>query len=351
MTLKQCLLVANDCYKSNLKMTGNKPVGIVVHSTGANNKNLKRYVQPLKTDSNRATIIADIGTNLLGNHWNKSGLAKCVHAFIGVNNAGVVETYQTLPFDVCCWGVGKGSKGSYNYNPTAKVQFEICEDNLKDKKYFDAVFKEAAEFCAHICKKYKLSVDTITSHQESYQKGYGSNHGDCDHWLKKFDKDMNWFRAEVDKILNPKPKTESVQTSTTSTATKITTGAKLTLNKVALYSAATSTKAATTKTGTFYVWDKEAINNRIRITNKESNVGKLGKVTGWVNCADVTDSVIPYKVKITASTLNVRKGGSTKYAILRTVKKNTTHTIVKEQNGWGELETGGWISLSYTKKV
>lgn len=101
MVLKQCILTANDCYKKGTKMTGGKPTGIVVHSTGANNKNLKRYVQPLKSDPNYDAIIADLGKNQYCNDWNHSakemGRSVCVHAFIGVNAAGKVETYQTLP--------------------------------------------------------------------------------------------------------------------------------------------------------------------------------------------------------------------------------------------------------------
>lgn len=209
MNLKKCILTANDCYKKGTKMTGGKPTGIVVHSTGTNNKTLKRYVQPLPTDPNYAEIMADIGTNVYGNHWNRSaaklGRSVCVHAFIGVNAAGKVETYQTLPFDICCWGVGSGSKGSYNYNPQARVQFEICEDALTDRTYFDAAFKEAIEFCAYLCKLYGFGVDKISSHHESHLAGYGGNHGDCDHWLKKFGLTMDWFRAEVKKLLDKQP--------------------------------------------------------------------------------------------------------------------------------------------------
>lgn len=209
MNLKKCILTANDCYKKGTKMAGGKPTGIVVHSTGANNKTLKRYVQPLPTDPNYAEIMADIGTNVYGNHWNQSaaklGRSVCVHAFIGVNAAGKVETYQTLPFDICCWGVGSGSKGSYNYNPQARVQFEICEDTLNDRTYFDAAFKEAIEFCAYLCKLYGFGVDKISSHHESHLAGYGGNHGDCDHWLKKFGLTMDWFRAEVKKLLDKQP--------------------------------------------------------------------------------------------------------------------------------------------------
>lgn len=184
MELKKCLLTNNDCYKKGQKIT---PKGIVVHSTGANNPTLKRYVQP---DDGL------LGYNKNNNHWNRSGLSVCVHSFIGKDKNGNVQVYQTLPFNFACWGVGKGSKGSYNYNP-AYIQFEICEDDLTNKDYFTKAFNLAIEFCAYLCKEYNLSVDNVVSHQEAYKKGYGSNHSDCDHWLKKFGKDMNWFRSEV----------------------------------------------------------------------------------------------------------------------------------------------------------
>ena len=60
----------------------------------------------------------------------------------------------------------------------------------------------------------------------------------------------------------------------------------------------------------------------------------------------------PYRVKITASVLNVRKGAGTNYGIATTVKKNEVYTIVGESNGWGKLKSGaGWISLNYTTKL
>ena len=59
-----------------------------------------------------------------------------------------------------------------------------------------------------------------------------------------------------------------------------------------------------------------------------------------------------YKVKITADTLNVRKGAGVSYKVVTQVKKNEVYTIVQESNGWGKLKSGaGWIKLSYTKKV
>ena len=112
------------------------------------------------------------------------------------------------------WGCASGKKGSYNYT---HIQFEICEDALKDEKYFNDAFGVAIEFCAYLCDKYNLSADSIVSHHEAHLKGYASNHGDCDHWLKKFNKNMNWFRNEVKAKLEkkdvkpepPKPSTDN----------------------------------------------------------------------------------------------------------------------------------------------
>jgi len=43
MNLRKLIFVNNDCYKAGRTIT---PKGIMVHSTGANNPNLKRYVGP-----------------------------------------------------------------------------------------------------------------------------------------------------------------------------------------------------------------------------------------------------------------------------------------------------------------
>ena len=136
MDIIKAYAVNNLCYKAAQKMT---PKGIVVHSTGANNPYLKRYVDCPKK----------LGTNTNGNHWNQpepDGRKVCVHAFIGYDKDMQVRVAEILPLDICCWGVGQGSKGSYNYSP-AYIQFEICEDNLTDKTYYVKAFSVATEYC------------------------------------------------------------------------------------------------------------------------------------------------------------------------------------------------------------
>jgi hypothetical protein len=77
---------------------------------------------------------------------------------------------------------------------------------------------------------------------------------------------------------------------------------------------------------------------------------RLKPTTTTTNNSTATNK--SYLVKITAKTLNVRKGPGTKYAVVTTVKKNEVYTIVEKKGNWGKLKSGaGWISLLYTKKV
>lgn len=192
MKLLQCFLTKNDCYKAGKKIT---PKGIMVHSTGANNPYIKRYVQP-NTNG--------IGVNKYANDWNRSGLKVCVHAFIGKLDNGDIATVQTLPWNRRGWHSGSGKKGSAN---DSYIGFEICEDALTDKSYFDKVYNEAVELCAYLCKMYNLDPTkdgNIICHSEGYGRGISSNHGDVLHWFPKHGKSMDDFRNDVAKKLKPK---------------------------------------------------------------------------------------------------------------------------------------------------
>ncbi|OUP77712.1 amidase [Anaeromassilibacillus sp. An172] len=186
MNLHKLILTANACYKAGEKITVK---GIMVHSTGANNPWLKRYVGP---DDGL------LGKNIYNNHWNTyhpGGSEVCVHAFIGKLNDGTIATYQTLPWNHRGWHAGGSANDTH-------IGFEICEDGLTDKTYFDKVYKEAVELCAYLCKQYGLTEQNIICHNEGYKKGIASNHGDVMHWFPKHGKSMDTFRADVKALLS-----------------------------------------------------------------------------------------------------------------------------------------------------
>ena len=181
MNLRKLILINNACYKAGRTIT---PKGIMVHSTGANNPWLKRYVGP---DDGL------LGKNQSGNHWNQDkpdGRQVCVHGFIGKLADGTVATYQTLPWDHRGWHAGGAANDTH-------IGFEICEDALTDASYFNAVYKEAVELCIYLCKQYRLTEKEIICHSEGHKLGIASNHGDVMHWFPKHGKSMDTFRAAV----------------------------------------------------------------------------------------------------------------------------------------------------------
>lgn len=277
-----CIQTNSRCYKNTRVM---KPLGVLWHSTGANNPNIKRYVQPLTTDSNYQEMINLLGVNAYKNDYNHKSYSSGLNAFIGKTANGDVATVQTMPWNYRPWGCGSGKKGSCN---NGWIQFEICEDSLKDKAYFDAVYKEACELTAYLCTEYGLDptgtvtikgvkVPVILCHQDSYQLKLGGNHADVYHWFKLYGKTMDDVRKDVAALMG-----KTVQKP--------------------------EEPAQTINTG--------------------------------------------YKVRVKATTLNIRKGPGTNYSIAGQIKKGGVYTIVNVQNGWGKLKSGvGWIKLSYIERL
>lgn len=180
MRLHRALLTHNDCY---LRGRTIRPQGVMVHSTGANNPWLRRYLAP---DDGRLGEPSP-------RHWNQSGVGACVHAFIGRLADGSIAAYQTLPWTMRGWHCGGTGNDTH-------ISFEICEDKLADKGYFRATYQAAVELTAYLCKLYHLDPQddgVVLCHSEGYQRGIASNHADVMHWWRKFGVDMDDFRAAV----------------------------------------------------------------------------------------------------------------------------------------------------------
>jgi hypothetical protein len=202
-----CMQTNSTCYKGTRTMT---VLGVLWHSTGANNPTLKRYVQPSSTDPDYAKLMNLLGKNNYGNDWNHISHQAGLNCWIGKLADGTVTTVQTMPWNYRPWGCGSGSKGSCN---DGWIQFEICEDGLNDKSYFEKCYNEAVEITAYLCQMYGLNpkgtvtkngvkVPVILDHTTSCSLGLGSNHGDVKHWFSKYGKTMDDVRNDVAKLLN-----------------------------------------------------------------------------------------------------------------------------------------------------
>lgn len=179
-----CISDYSGAYKANRRI---KPRGIVIHSTGAENPNLKRWV-----------FAPDIvGENPNNNYFSGKNDTREVmpHAVFGYNDKK--EEYaicHILPYDYRCWGCGSGSKGSYN---DSHIQIEIAEDYGLPRDYLMTALEAVAEWAAHLCIDYGIAATSIVSHKEAAAAGYASNHGDPEHWLNKYGLKMDDFREMV----------------------------------------------------------------------------------------------------------------------------------------------------------
>lgn len=251
MNLHKLIFTENACYKAGRKITVK---GIMVHSTGANNPTLRRYVGP---DDGL------LGKNQYNNHWNThhpGGREVCVHGFIGKLKDGTIATYQTLPWDHRGWHAGGSANNTH-------IGFEICEDDLTDATYFAKVYREAVELCAYLCKEFGLTEQNIICHSEGYRKGIASNHGDVMHWFPKHGKSMDTFRADVKLLLNsaaepeapkeePKVETEEYPARLTSGYYRVRKSWTDKKSQVGAYRVLANAKAAADKTpGTFVFTD------------------------------------------------------------------------------------------------
>lgn len=349
----QCLLYQNDCYVANKYI---EPTHIVLHTTGANNPTLKRYVQPhigqtsgmkeyvpTQKTYTREQMVELLGNNKYLNDWNRPMVeGKCVHAFIGKLADGSIATVQTLPWKMRPWGVGSGSNGSYN---NCAIQFEICEDDTRSAEYCKATFKEAAELCAMLCKEYKIPVAHIVSHAEAGRRGYGSKHSDPNPWWLRHGLDMDDFRDEVGRLLNT---SVPADTTVVPEVDEFKVGDVVQLVPGATYASGKSIPSWVFKCR-LYVRSIRDNGDVVISTLKE------GDVTGVINPKSIykyDDGFVAYKIKVAVDALNVRSGPGTDNDIVGCIRDYGVYTIVETKGDWGLLSSGaGWIHLGYTRKI
>lgn len=384
----ECMMTQSTCYRGTNQVV---PKGVLWHSTGSNNTSLKRYVQPDDNAPNRAALLVKLGTNTSKNDWNHIEREAGVNAWIGKLADGTVTTVQTLPWNYRPWGCGKGSKGSCNYG---WIQFEICEDALNDATYFNKVYQEACELTAYLCQLYNIdpngkvthegvSVPTILCHADAHSLGLGSNHADVNHWLPKFGKSMATVRADVAALLKSANASSGGSTSTSGSSNSSTGSSGSTTSNTASSDKKEYVKGDVVDfVGTTHYSNSNAASGKACKAGVAEVIGvaktakhpyqlkyKAGggsNVYGWVDANTIrgmhsetpaNTAFQPYTVRVTASSLNIRKGAGTNYAVVGSIKDKGVYTIVGEESGvgatkWLKLKSGaGYIASDYTTKL
>ena len=364
-----CMQTNSKCYKKTIKFT---PVGILWHSTGANNPNLKRYVQPTNGSANYSKDITKLGKNTAKNDWNHLQTDAGVNAFIGKFADGSIGTVQCLPWEYSPWGCGSGSKGSCNKiqlsdkNYIGWIQFEICEDDCKNKDYATKVYNEAIELTAYLCKKYNIDpngsvtvkgikIPTITCHNDANKLGFGTAHADINHWFPKLiNKTMSSVRAEVANKINSSVKKYSEEWVN---------GLWYEKDGSQTYKYKGSWKKNSKgwwfeDTKGWYPQNKwQKIDGNWYYFKEDGYMAHDEWIDGWyVNSDGKYDASkkqsSSYKVKVNANALNVRTGPGTNYKVKTVIKLNETYNVSKVQNEWSYIDSiDGWVMTKYLNKI
>ena len=268
-----------------------------------------------------------------------------------------ISIWQSV--DVNDQAIHCGTWGTYYHDACRNqnsIGIEMCctAGNYKIGK---KALENAAQLGAALCKYLG-----ITDVDKYVVRHYDVTHKNCPAQMAGSNNaEWNAFKARIKEIIKPVATSTPTTSATTTTSVAIAAGDKLTLSSAAIYTSSSAKNKAGTKTGTYYVWDKKVINNRIRITNSKSNVGKSGQVTGWINVDDAkkvasntsSANATEYKVKVTVGVLNIRSGPSSiNYKVVGAIKDKGVYTIIETKGNWGRLKSKvGWIYLPYTKKV
>lgn len=319
MNLVESIMTKNPCYTAGKKITVK---GLMLHSVGC--------AQP------KASVFI--------NSWNSADhTSSCVHGFINGNDGTV---YQTLPWNYRGWHCGSGSNGSGN---DTHIGVEMCEpacitytsgstftcsDTTTAKAVAKRTYEAAVELFAYLCEKYSLDPTAdgvIVSHKEGHSRGIASNHGDPEHLWTQLSTGytMDTFRAAV------KAKMSSGSSTTTSEEhpAKLTSGYYRvrktwadSKTQIGSYRVLANAKAKADENPGYYVFDPDG---------------------NAFYPEETAESFTAYKVKVTISNLNIRKGPGTGYAKIGKYTGKGTFTIVEESDGTGASKWG--LLKSYEK--
>ena len=247
-------------------------------------------------------------------NWNKPGVEKATHGFIEPN-----AVYQTLPWNYRGWHAGGNANNTHigvEMTEPASIKYTggsswVDLDPKTTEAHVRATYANAVELFAKLCKEFKLDPladGVIISHSEGHKRGIASNHGDPEHIWKKFGLSMDLFRAAVAEAMRPAPAAPAEYRVLAGTYTDAEAAKVLARSLIA---------------GGFPAKVLDG-------AGKELPLYRTGTV----------------KV---SSSLRIRSGPGTGYAVTGKLKNGDKVTIVEEKKGWGKLQQGGWISLDYVE--
>lgn len=231
---------------------------------------------------------------------------------------------------------------SSSANDQRAITIECASDKTEPYAMNSAVYKSLIKLCTDICKrngKKKLLWFADKDKSLNYAPKSDEMVITVHRWFANKSCPGNWLYARLGDLA------EKVTAALGSTAQSPTTDSTVLYrvrktwadakNQLGAYKELANAKACVDKHPGYSVFDVNGVN---------------------IYTSNTTTSPVPFKVRVSISDLNIRKGPGTNYARIKYIPVGT-YTIVEETDGqgaskWGRLKSGaGWISLDYCKRV
>lgn len=284
----------------------------------------------------------------------------------------------------CNYGIGKDGKvvlvvdeanrswcTSSNANDQRAVTIECASDATEPYAFNNAVYNKLIDLCVDICKrngKKKLLWISDKNKALNYNPKSDEMVLTVHRWFANKSCPGNWMYARMGDLankVNAKLGSGTVTTPSAPTTNKNYPAVPFTVKVIV-------SDLNIRKTPNGAVTGKYTGKGTFTIDQVQNGWGHLKSNAGWIyleNASYVTigktvagsgstaPSIKPaapssYLVKVTADSLNIRKGPGTNYGTNGSITNKGTYTIVETQGNWGRLKSGaGWICLDYTKRV
>ena len=297
------------------------------------------------------------------NTYNDASAEREVNYMINNNNqvsfhiaCDDVEVIQGLPLNRNAWHATDGASGQGN---RYGIGVEICYSKSGGARYTKAE-ENAVYVCARLLHQHGLGIGSLKQHHD-----FALNGKNCPHRIRdegrweEFKGRVNWVLGEI----KAGRCDASLSSGTTSTKPAPSTNQAVSNQASTNYVVRVTADSLNVRKGpsvSYSVVGELGKGEAYTIVATQNGWGKLKSGVGWINLsytqrvsnAPASTPSSSQLVKVTAYSLNVRKGPGVGYAVTGSVKKGDVFTIVETQNGWGKLKSGaGWISLGYTQKL
>ena len=231
---------------------------------------------------------------------------------------------------------------SSSSNDNRAITIEVASDTYHPYRVKDVAYKSLIKLLVDICKRNgikKLVWSTNKSERMNHLNGCNMTvHRDYANKSCPGDYLYN-LHGQIAKEVNAQ-----LGSGTSSTATT---------PKKTLYRVRKSWKDAKSQKGAF-----KDLSNAKKCADKNKGYSVFDESGKAVYTSKVTNSTSSFKVQISISDLNIRKGPGTNYAATGKFTGKGVFTIVETKQGtgsakgWGKLKSGaGWIALDYATKI